>query len=131
MVVDLHVLYWWLEGNHRLSTAAIEIIREAEGDGARLLICSVTFWELAMKERSGQLACRRPVREWPGILGKMPWIDILSTPVDVWLRAAELAWKHRDPADRLIAATALSRDTGVLTKDRLFHGKDSPVEAVW
>lgn len=131
MVVDSHVLYWWLEGNRRLSAVSTDVFREAESGDTCLRVCSVTFWELAMKERQGSLVCRRPVREWPGILARASWIEILPTTADVWLRAAALPWSHRDPADRLIAATALVLETGVLTKDRLFHAKDSPVEAVW
>ena len=50
---------------------------------------------------------------------------------DLWLDLAELAWDHQNPADRMIAVTALKLGLPVLTKDRKFHESDSPVMAVW
>jgi PIN domain nuclease of toxin-antitoxin system len=65
------------------------------------------------------------------LFAAVPWIEIVDTDSKTWLLAAELDWSHRDPADRIIAATALIHGVPVLTKDRVFHGKDSPVKAVW
>ena len=45
--------------------------------------------------------------------------------------SADLRWDHKDPADRIIAATALAQGVAVLTKDARFHRGDSPVEAEW
>ncbi|MDC0325242.1 PIN domain-containing protein [bacterium] len=50
---------------------------------------------------------------------------------ELWLSMAVIDWAHRDPVDRLIAATAIEYNVPVLTKDRVFHAPDSPVEAVW
>lgn len=44
---------------------------------------------------------------------------------------AELDWDQRDPADRIIAATALAQGVAVLTKDAMFHQPGCPVEALW
>jgi PIN domain nuclease of toxin-antitoxin system len=49
----------------------------------------------------------------------------------LWLATAELKWSHRDPADRMIAATARRFGMAVLTTDGKFHDEDSPVKAVW
>jgi PIN domain nuclease of toxin-antitoxin system len=84
-----------------------------------------------MKELRGLLQPRTPVREWPRLLGRIHNFEILDVDTDVWIRAAELDWPHRDPADRIIASTALRLGVAVLTKDRVFHSADSPVDAVW
>jgi len=84
-----------------------------------------------MKERRGQFCPRIPVSEWPSFLSRVPWIEVVETDSAIWLSAAELDWSHRDPADRIIAATAIAFGIPVLTKDRAFHAEDSPVEAVW
>jgi len=131
MVIDSHVLYWWLDGFPRLSKRADEVLREARDADAPLLVAPVTFWELADKERRGRFSSRRPVREWPGLIAKVPWMEVVDTDASIWLAAAELDWAHRDPADRIIAATALAHGVPVLTKDRVFHRKGCPVEAVW
>lgn len=130
MVIDSHVLYWWLEGFPHLSTKAANAFRDAPSS-TPLHIAPVTFWELADKERRGRFESRRPVSEWPALIARVPWIHVVDTDSAIWLAAARLEWNHRDPADRLIAATALSRGVPVLTKDRAFHQKDCPVEAIW
>jgi PIN domain nuclease of toxin-antitoxin system len=58
----------------------------------------------------------------------MQVVDVIP---EIWLLAADLDWTHRDPADRIIAATALLHGVPVLTKDQVFHAEDSPVKAVW
>lgn len=58
-------------------------------------------------------------------------MDIEETSVSTWLKTADLEWDHRDPADRIIAATALKFGEPVLTRDRRFHDADSPVKAIW
>lgn len=53
-------------------------------------------------------------------------------PVDasLWLRTAALAWDHRDPADRVIVATALEKKLPVLSKDSSLHAFDG-VKCLW
>ena len=131
MVIDSHVLYWWLDGHRRLSARVLRAIEAAADGGPPLLISAVTFWEFAIKEHRGQFRARRPVREWPDILKPTSWLQILPTDTEIWLRATELEWQHRDPADRIIAATALVHNVPVLTKDVLFHQPECPVEALW
>jgi len=131
MVIDSHVLYWWLDGFPRLSPDACRVLERAEqGDGV-LKIAAVTLWEFADKERQGKFMARQPVIKWPFLLRDIPWIQLIDTDVEIWLAAATLDWAHRDPADRIIAATALLHGVPVLTKDRVFHEKSCPVKAVW
>lgn len=118
-------------GLPRLSKPALRAIAAAEGGELTLILSPVSFWEFANKERRGDFAALRPVREWPAILMKADWLRILPTDPEIWLLAAELDWPLRDPADRIIAATALRHGVPVLTKDRVFHQKDCPVKAVW
>lgn len=131
MVIDSHVLYWFLDGHPRLSPEALGVIQTAADGGPPLILVPVTFWEFAIKERRGQFRARQPVSAWPELLEPVPWFQILPTDARVWLLAAELDWPHRDPADRLIAATALRLGLPVLTKDRVFHEPGCPVKAVW
>jgi len=132
MVIDSHALYWWLEGHGQLPASARRRIDEAlieGGDG--LLVAAVTFWEMRLKERRGLIEPKTPVGKWPDVLGRHPGFRMVSTSSAIWLRSADLRWDHKDPADRVIAATALVLGVPVLTKDERFHREDSPVKAVW
>lgn len=94
-------------------------------------MASVTFWEMRLKERRGRIEPKTPVESWPRVLGAIAPIQIIDTSPTIWIRSANLRWDHKDPADRIIADTALVHGVPVLTKDRAFHEADSPVEAVW
>jgi PIN domain nuclease of toxin-antitoxin system len=54
------------------------------------------------------------------------------TPVDttIWLRSVALPWPHRDPADRVIVATALAKGVPILTKDDAMRSFPQ-VKCVW
>ena len=47
-----------------------------------------------------------------------------------WLRSLALAWDHRDPADRVIVATAILQDVPLLTADAEIH-RFGGVSCVW
>jgi len=131
MVIDTHAMLWWLEGDSRLSATAVQIFEEAEARRERLYFSPVSFWELRVKELRGQVRPRVPITEWPELLSGLAWLRIVAPDTGIWLQSAELNWTHRDPADRLIAATALTHHVAVLTKDQRFHSSDSPVRSVW
>jgi PIN domain nuclease of toxin-antitoxin system len=131
ILFDTHVLYWWLGDPLRLSAAARDWTEQAAPHPKTILISTVTLWELEYKRRAGKLSFAIPIRDAWANLKLLPGVEWICPAAEDWLTAAELAWSHRDPADRLIAALALNRGVPVLTKDQRFHGEDSPVKAVW
>ena len=131
ILFDTHVLYWWLGDPIRLSPSAREWTEQSGPDAELILISTVTLWELEYKRQAGKLTFKTSLREaWPS-LKIMPGVEWVAPTAEDWLLAAEIDWRHRDPADRLIAASALNRGVPVLTKDHKFHDSDSPVKAVW
>jgi len=131
MVIDSHTLLWWFEGGERLSAPVREILSGIGGKEREFMVSAVTFWEFRLKELRGQLQPRRPLREWPDVLIQTGNVRLMDVTTEIWLMTAEIQWGHRDPADRIIAATALKYGMSVLTNDRRFHESDSPVKAVW
>lgn len=131
MVIDSHTLLWWLDDDERLSPTARRILENESAAPDRLVVSAVTFWELRLKEIRGQLEPRTPVDAWPRLIGRMPHMRIEEVRVSHWLRIAEMDWENRDPADRIIADTALQLGMPVMTMDKKFHRAGSPVNAVW
>lgn len=131
MVIDSHALLWWLDGGERLSAKASELLGGVGQGQTVFFVSAITFWELRLKERRGQLAPKRPIGQWPDVLRRTADIELVDVSPEIWLATADLAWEQRDPADRVIAATALHLRVPVLTKDRMFHAPDAPVKAVW
>ena len=131
MILDTHTLLWWLSHDPQLSKHAKERIQTAISGHGYLIVSAVSLWELEWKRRSGKLNLPGSVRPWIARLRKLRGVLLEGVPFERWVSMAELDWAHRDPADRLIAVTALDHDVPVLTKDRVFHASDSPVQAVW
>jgi PIN domain nuclease of toxin-antitoxin system len=131
MVIDSHTLLWWLEGDERLSSQARQILDNEFAEPGSLVVSAVTFWEFRLTEVRGRLTPRMPVNLWPDFIQRMPHMRIEEVKLGHWLRVAEMGWENRDPADRIIAATALHLGVPVVTVDEKFHRNDSPVEAVW
>lgn len=130
-VIDTHTLLWWLASPDSLSSTVAKVFKSWENGSGEALVCGVSLWELEDKRLRGKLALQFPVRSWLPEIEAIPWMRLLETTPEIWLDAAGLNWQHRDPADRIIAATGLSHSVPVLTKDRRFHDADSPVKAVW
>lgn len=131
MVIDSHTLLWWLDEDERLSVKARQILEDESAEPGSLVVSAVTFWELRLKEVRGKLTPRKPVPTWPALIRRLPHMRIEEVKVGHWLQVAEMEWENRDPADRIVAATALQLGVPVVTVDEKFHGENSPVKAVW
>ena len=131
MVIDSHTLLWWLDGDERLSDRAGLILNNEGAERESLVVSAVTFWEFRLKEVRGKLTPRSPVNIWPQLIRRLPHMRIAEVGIGHWLRIAEMDWENRDPADRIIAATAIQLDVPVVTVDGKFHREGSPVKAVW
>lgn len=116
LVLDTHVLYWmWASDTERLSSAARRSVAGAD----RLLVAAITWYELALLFERGRL---ESVSGNPGsALASMA--ERVTTAPLTWRiarRAAALEANPafpRDPADRLIYATAADRDAKLVTAD--------------
>jgi len=76
----------------------------------------VSFCEIASLIRRGRLVLEQASADWRDELLRQ---RLLECPVDgaIALAAVDLADMHRDPADRIIVATALALDATLLTAD--------------
>lgn len=57
-------------------------------------------------------------------------VELCPVDSETWLRSASLVWDHRDPADRVIVATALLRRLPIMTKDQAIRSY-SGVTHIW
>ena len=116
-LLDTHVLLWWLEGGRRLSRAQKRVIDRAQAD-VPLWVSDITLWEIAVAFELGRIKLRLPLRDWLEAAVAPPLVQRvgISPPI-----AAELAVLpptfHRDPADRILVATARALGATLLTRD--------------
>ncbi len=131
-LIDTHALLWWLSDPSHLSLRVRQWLEDCKANGnGQILLSSVTLWEIEDKRLRGKLHLQAPVSTWLEDLVEIPCFELIDTTAEIWLTTASLSWNHRDPADRIIAATALAHQVPVVTRDRKFHAADSPVKAIW
>jgi PIN domain nuclease of toxin-antitoxin system len=128
IVLDTHALLWWALDPERLSKAAAGLVRTMER--SRGFASAISIWELGIKVQRGQLELPLPVDALAARIQEGGVVELLPVDTATWLRSLGLEWTHRDPADRVIVATALIRQVPLLTKDGTLHDF-SGVECVW
>ena len=104
IVLDSHVWFWWINGEHsRLSAPMLEAIETAD----RVGVSPVSCFELALAHRKGRLELPLPPDEWLSLALQGSGVELLPFGDAIAVRAVELSEVHRDPFDRIIIATAL------------------------
>ena len=116
IVLDTHVLVWLDQGLPNLGPRCRGLADGALEEDA-LTVSAITFWEVAMLVARKRLALELTVDQWRRDLLAAGLREI---PVDgrVGVRAVSLTGLHRDPADRIIAATAELHEASLATADR-------------
>jgi PIN domain nuclease of toxin-antitoxin system len=103
-----------------LAKPAIAAIDEAAGLGESCSVSPITAWEIGLLSERGRLPMTvTPLRFFQQFvgLGKMRIEEL--TP-DILVESSFLPTPvHRDPADRIIIATARALDLTIVTRDRL------------
>lgn len=125
IVLDTHAWLWLVSDPGRLGPAAIEAIDQADD----IAVCAISCWEIAMLVVKGRIALGLPTVEWlDSSLAGLRMTLVALDPTIATL-AATLPM-HGDPADRLIVASAMSRNAPLVTKDQAIRSAGL-VPTVW
>ena len=116
LVLDTQTVAWSLTGDPSLPKRTRSVIAAA----VRVHVCAASLYEIAYKAGRGR---------WPEM---EPYLDglerrvvadgaiLLPATATEFVRAATLDWPHRDPFDRLVAATALVHGLDLVSSDAAF-----------
>ena len=122
VLLDTHVLVWLDEANPRLGATAVEIIDKAFHAGLAA-VSAISFWEVGMLIRKGRIRFEMDLGVWRDDFLEQGLVELAVTG-EIGIRAADFENFHGDPADRLIAASALQHSATLLTADeRLLSSK--------
>lgn len=118
LLLDTHIALWLDSGDDRLRASTRALVEGSWQRGGTIFISAVTAWEIALLVDTGRIELDLPVDEWiERFLGR-PGIEA----VPLSHRAASRSYRmhpleHRDPADRLLIATAIELACPLVTYD--------------
>jgi PIN domain nuclease of toxin-antitoxin system len=118
ILLDTHVLFWWISEKSKLTPPAIAAI-EAEIPGGQILISSMSVWEVTMLVAAGRRTLSVSVPDW--IAGFENIAEVTFIPVDNDIAVQSVLLPngfHKDPADRIIVATARKFGAPIITADQ-------------
>jgi PIN domain nuclease of toxin-antitoxin system len=118
IVLDTAALLFWTLDPTQLSQPASQSISKAD----RIVISSISVWEIGSKVKRGKLQIPLPISEYVERLQKLDRLEILPVDVAGWLDNLDLSWEHRDPADRTIVALAKRFNCSLITSDQRMAG---------
>lgn len=110
LLLDTHVLLWWVRDDRRLKPAARKAIATAD----IVWVSAATAWEIAIK-----VSCRRLLVSEP-VQVTVAADDFMELPISLAHAetAATLPPHHADPFDRLLVAQARVEGATIVTHDR-------------
>ena len=119
-ICDTHILIYWQDAPERLSFNAEAALEK--GIKQKNLACAdISLWEISMLSASGRIRNDISVSEYLSDLIRVLCLEVLPiTPEIAALSQADF-FTHKDPADRLITATAIYHNASLITADRKLH----------
>ncbi|HXL09247.1 MAG TPA: type II toxin-antitoxin system VapC family toxin [Candidatus Bathyarchaeia archaeon] len=115
LLLDTHVLLWWLSDDRKLAKNARDIIANSNND---VLVSSASVWEVAIKAALGRLEVELDDLEDAIVRNGF-------RPLPIGFRHAvtvgRLPAVHRDPFDRMLVAQASVEELRLVSHDRVFE----------
>ncbi len=118
ILLDTHVLIWWIEKAGKLSSKANRKIEQAKKKG-EILISSISIWEICMLIKKGKIKLSMDVNSWIQQLESASYIKFIPLDNQIAAKSVELLdLIQGDPADRIIIATARQYGATLITSDK-------------
>jgi PIN domain nuclease of toxin-antitoxin system len=117
VLLDTHILLWWLADDALLPGSAAAVI----GDGGTdVVVSAATAWEIAIKKSAGRLDAPDDLLEALAANN----FRTLAITADHAITAGSLPPHHSDPFDRVLIAQAQAERLTLVTVDRRFSVYD-------
>jgi PIN domain nuclease of toxin-antitoxin system len=130
IVLDTHALVWWVAEDAQLSRRAREVI-EAEVHDGEILVSAISAWEVAMLAKAGRLALTMDATTWLDTVAQVPAVRFVPVDVRISVHSVDLPGEfHKDPADRIIVATARQYSVPLVSADLKIRDY-AHVQAIW
>jgi len=118
LLLDTHIALWLDSGDDRLRPSTRGLIDGCWQNGGTVCLSAVTAWEIALLVDTGRIELDLPIEGWIARFLERPGTE----PAPLGHRPASRSYQlhqfaHRDPADRLLIATAIELGCPLVTYD--------------
>ena len=110
----------WMGEDAPVAPAAVAAMDKAGTDGTPVLVSPISAWERAMLVAKGRIRSPLSPKAWFDRILNIGGLKLAPLSPDILADASFLPEPlHRDPADRIIIATARALDLTIITRDTL------------
>ena len=113
ILLDTHVLLWWLADDSQLGIEARALIASAAN---HIYVSAASIWEVAIKQGLGKVSAPDNLDD----IAEREGFDKLPISLYHGQQAGRLPLLHRDPFDRMLIAQAQAEGLDILTVDKQF-----------
>lgn len=130
IVIDTHVLVWWLTQPERLSPAARLALAPVNATDPAVL-SAISILEITTAVRRGRMALSAPIGDWLALVHQLPELRVEAVSSAIAARAGGYGDDmHGDPADRIVAATAEVLGARLVSADEKLR-QHPAIQALW
>lgn len=130
IVADTHIIIWDALTPEKLSKKAKAAIEEANEDDG-IIFCDISLWEIAMLINRNRVKVDVSYKEFINLLFSSNNYILQGIDPDIAGLSSKIFMNtENDPADKLIAATAVVKKAKLVTADRAIRSS-SEVATIW
>jgi len=115
LVLDTHIWIWLAAGSDQVST---KLLDQISADPSNVFVSPISTWETHLLVEKGRIKFTGSPSDFVRELISSSPFRLAPLNHEIAVLSRTLEFKHDDPADRFIAATASHLDATLATNDR-------------
>jgi PIN domain nuclease of toxin-antitoxin system len=132
LLLDTHAAIWIAE-DQPIASAAVKAVDAAYQAGSTVFVSAISAWEIGLLVSRNRLSLVARPERWFQRLLAIPGVRLADLTPDIRIASSFLpGTPPRDPADRIMLATARDLGATLITRDRLLlkYGEDGQVSTI-
>jgi PIN domain nuclease of toxin-antitoxin system len=132
LLLDTHAAIWIVR-NEKLAPRAVDAINAAHQEAGTVFVSPITAWEVGILVARNRINLLMTPQRWFARLLNFPGMQLTELSPDILMASSFLPGDPpRDPADRIMLATARDLGATLVTRDRalLKYGQDGHVSTI-
>jgi PIN domain nuclease of toxin-antitoxin system len=132
LLLDTHAAIW-ITRNESLARPAVDALNAAHQAAGIVFVSAITAWEIGLLVSRRRLNLLTTPQRWFARLLDVPGNRLAELSPDILIASSFLPGEPpRDPADRILLATARELGAALITRDRLLlkYGEDGQVSTI-